>query len=243
MTKTCRLNGLEMDKEVIRRGHQGRIFFLPNKYISKLGLEKVATWNLHGKSLIALSEDTYTRSFLIESGTMHAIACSIKKIKGHVVSVLSMDSLRSKLFKVFGSVAKFFGASTITEEDAIKTVLDWAKSRRVAQLADIYQRYSLLLRFARALSDSLYVTDLTSDFTLAQYSPDALLEDRLITDFVSKFEDYLDTISSESNWAKNIMVGHMKNSDGSRKYLNKMEFLQLISPGSNWWGNANLKQA
>ena len=68
-----------------------------------------------------------------------------------------MDSLRSKWFKVFGSVAKFFGVSTITEEEAIDTVVGWATNEEFAELADIYQCYSLLLRFAEALAESLYV--------------------------------------------------------------------------------------
>lgn len=232
MSRKISLNNFQLNGYIQQLGVANVFVFMPRSFSN---MNTLRFWYHFGGVLGELVESNYIKSFLIPSGTRHIISCTIKKVNGQVVEAISMDSLRSRYFKVFNKVISFVTKSEpLTEQSSTQRVVDLANSADLVEQVRVYNLYKRCLEMAECMSRSFYVTELTGDYIIQQYDQERELSQDLIDDWARRFRDYVQTLSLDENSGERV-----SNHDFSRE-LSRVQFLETFASDSVWWTDASM---
>ena len=180
-----------------------------------------------------LAEDTYIKSFTISTGGSHLIACTIKKVDGNVIRAISMES--SNAYAGLTPIGKVFKKNWLSVKQSIQRVIDIANDKVLVNKINLYKKYQMYLQMAERIAQSFGGIDFVFDYLDAQKNPDLVLSEDLILDFTEKFTNYIRNTDDDQAY---YLVDFMK--DNEKKYVNKIEFLNMLSPNSTWWTDNSL---
>ena len=231
MDKKVALNPLELGKYIESQGVQNVYWFDDRRDIDAGSL---TFWAYGSDGLKELLRPSYIKSFIIPSGARHTIACTIQKVDGVVTRVISMDSLRWNLFKMFGQAYKFLGGNVTSEREAVQRVVDLANDQELAEQVQLYDRYQRCLKMAQCMANSFYVTRFAYDYISTEYEEGQQLSQDLVDDFGRRFKDFVQTISMDESGDNRI-----SDKDHARR-LTRVPFLETFLPDSSWWTDASL---
>jgi hypothetical protein len=97
-----------------------------------------------------------------------------------------------------------------------------------------YKKYQMYLQMAERIAQSFGGINFVFDYLQDQKNPDLKLED-VISNFTEKFTTYIHNTDDDQAY---YLVPFIK--DNEKKYVSKIEFLNMLLPDSTWWADNSL---
>jgi hypothetical protein len=231
MKSRNRVNFLDLEHYLATEKKLKNIFLFDyDEIMSQANFDNVAFWNKNYNYLKELLDNNYIKSFIIPSGIRHVIACTLRKTDGKVTMAILMESFNNKIIiSLEKAFMKLINSPLISNEQAVQRVIDIANDRVLTHKMNLYKKYQMYLKMAERIAQSFYGINFVFDYLQAQKNPDLELSEGLIIDFSKKLTNYIYNTDDQAY----KLVPFIK--DNKKKYVSKIEFLQMLLPNSTWW--------